>query len=184
MDIKASLISLGKTNPELRPHLREVLASLEKEASRGSVASYHAKFVSEVQGELDTIMRGSAVDSTKVRLQSDLSVVSGIGTLIYQYGRQMADELRFEVTSSPKVVARRLASRLEEDLRTASSDKPLTIREEKELEKANVFLMDVEIEGGSLPPRIQALSDLPRRFTPSEAREILDYFYKTAPGNY
>lgn len=119
MDIKASLIDLGNSNPDLRPHLRKVLATLEKKASRDSLAMMHAQFVSKVEQHLDDLMRRSAIDSTRVTVQLSISVLSGYATIIYQYGSENANELRFEVTASPKVVAQRLMKKLESEILAA-----------------------------------------------------------------
>lgn len=188
MNLKSSLIRLGSEQPELRPYLRKVLASLEKAASKSSLALLHARFVSQVEAVLDDLSRTSPVDGSSVRLQLSLSVSRGHATLLYQAPwHTRMKELDFPVTSSPEVVALLLMTRLNDDLkstRRSSSDKPLTRRELDTLAKANVYLMDVEMDGGVLPPRIQEISELRRRYTLSESREILDYFYHNAPGNY
>lgn len=60
----------------------------------------------------------------------------------------------------------------------------LSSKEEKLLAKANVWIMDVEMDGGTLPPEVERISSLRRRLNPDEARVLIDFFYRTAPGNY
>lgn len=115
-EVKASLIDLGYAHPELRPHLREVIAALDKRSSRESLAMMHAQFVSKVENHLARMMRDSPLDSTIVHIQLSLSVVSGYATLIYRYGKRTAEELRFEVTASPKIVALRLLMKMEAEV--------------------------------------------------------------------
>jgi len=64
------------------------------------------------------------------------------------------------------------------------SPAPLTPEEHKLMGKANIWVMDWEMDGGTLPRNIQLLSDLRRPLKPAEARELLDWFYHTAPGNF
>lgn len=78
----------------------------------------------------------------------------------------------------------RVASRYPELASTLERIAGLSAREKRDLSRANVYLMDVEMDGGQLPPRIEELSNLRRRLTVEEEREILDYFYTHAPGNY
>lgn len=65
-----------------------------------------------------------------------------------------------------------------------AAEKPLTPREERDMARANVYLMDVEMDGRRLPAAIEKLNNLRRKLRPSEQRQILDYFYNNAPGNY
>ena len=60
----------------------------------------------------------------------------------------------------------------------------LTSDEEKMLGKANMFIMDFEMDGGILPDRIQKISDKPSRLSDKEKRTLIDWFYRTAPGDY
>jgi hypothetical protein len=60
----------------------------------------------------------------------------------------------------------------------------LSPREEKDLAKANVWIMDWVVDGGSLPPEVERVSDLRRPLTDREARLILKWYYATAPGNF
>jgi hypothetical protein len=61
---------------------------------------------------------------------------------------------------------------------------PLTPDEEKKLAKANVYIMDVEMDGGRLPSDVQKAWDQNGPQTPANARIILDYFYRHAPGDF
>ena len=61
----------------------------------------------------------------------------------------------------------------------------LSPREQRELEKANVWLMDWEVEGyGALPAEIKKIADTTRKLTDSEKRTLLNWYYRTAPGDY
>ena len=64
---------------------------------------------------------------------------------------------------------------------------PLTPEEEKLLGKANVYLMDVEMDGGTWPPAVQKVTDKygwGKPMPPAAARVILDFFYRNAPGDF
>lgn len=63
-------------------------------------------------------------------------------------------------------------------------NRPLDAREKNELGKANVWAMDVEMDGGKVPRAIEKLIKRGHSRKPSESREILKWFYSTAPGNY
>jgi len=70
-----------------------------------------------------------------------------------------------------------------EPLRQAT-EKPLTPNEQKDLARANMFVMDWEVDGGNFPREINKLVNTRRRLTPNESRVILDWFYRTAPGDF
>lgn len=61
---------------------------------------------------------------------------------------------------------------------------PLTAAEKRTMGKVNVFIMDWEMDGGSLPPDIEKLASANRPLTPSEARKLIAWFHRTAPGDY
>jgi len=62
---------------------------------------------------------------------------------------------------------------------------PLTPEEQRELKTANVFLMDFVVDGwGTLPPEIAKIEALTRSLHPAEARDLLDWFRRTAPGDF
>jgi hypothetical protein len=61
---------------------------------------------------------------------------------------------------------------------------PLTSEEEHTAGKANVWAMDWEMDGGTLPRNIQRISDTRRRLKPAEVRELNYWFYQTAPGDF
>lgn len=62
---------------------------------------------------------------------------------------------------------------------------PLTHEEQRELKTANVFLMDFVVDGlGTLPPKIAKIEALSRPLKPAEARDLLDWFRRTAPGDF
>jgi len=75
-------------------------------------------------------------------------------------------------------------------LKTRLSSSPLTPEELRDLKRANTYVMDIEVEGGTrgwagpLPPEVQAVSDLRRELKPAEARIVLAFFYRYAPGNF
>ena len=60
----------------------------------------------------------------------------------------------------------------------------LTPREERDLAKANVWVMDWEMDGGTLPPEIEEISNKQGELSDEEKRTLLDWFYSTAPGNF
>lgn len=63
--------------------------------------------------------------------------------------------------------------------------KPLTPDEEKLMGRVNVFIMDWEADGGHLPPDLQKIFDKPDfHYTPDEARKLIAWFNRTAPGSY
>lgn len=64
-----------------------------------------------------------------------------------------------------------------------AGEKPLSDEEKKELARANIFVMDYEMDGGSLPPDIEALSTK-EALTPSEERKIIAWAKRLAPGNF
>ena len=66
----------------------------------------------------------------------------------------------------------------------AGADRPLTKAELRDLGKASIWAMDVEIDGGTVPPEIDRLIQRSRSLTPKEARVVLDWFYRTAPGSF
>jgi len=95
--------------------------------------------------------------------------------------------------ANPKVIAaptstglKTTQDALDAQAKTAArfDNKPLTPEEVKESGKANIWLMDWEMDGGKLPPNIQRISDIRRRLKPAEVRELLDWFYRTAPGGF
>lgn len=61
---------------------------------------------------------------------------------------------------------------------------PLTPEEVKESGRAYIWLMDWEMDGGTLPRNIQRINDIRRRLKPAEVRELNDWFYTTAPGGW
>jgi len=63
-------------------------------------------------------------------------------------------------------------------------EEPLDREEEKQLARANVFMMDVEMDGGTLPPAIDKLNSKKGKLSPSESRQVLRWFDATAPGNF
>ncbi len=73
------------------------------------------------------------------------------------------------------------AARLEAE--TAKANAPLTAAETRNLGIANVWIMDTECDGGTVPPRIAQLN-AKRDQTPSEKREIIAWAVTTAPGWY
>jgi hypothetical protein len=74
-----------------------------------------------------------------------------------------------------------LLKRLEE---AARDDRPLTHAEERELAKANTWAMDLEMDDGHPPREVAHLTELRRKMTPAEAREMIRWFRATAPGDY
>jgi len=66
---------------------------------------------------------------------------------------------------------------------TQKHEKPLTKEEEKQLGIANVFAMDFEADGGTLPPEIDDLVLKPN-ISPSDARKLIQWAYTRAPGTY
>ena len=115
MSIENQLVKLARNNPDLEPHVRRVLAEVNKTASQDSLKAMQSKFVSKVLQELDDAMRGSPVDSTAVKIDSYISVVNRVATLIYSHpSLQYAQELRFSLRDGPKKVAKALKSQLEE----------------------------------------------------------------------
>ena len=117
-DLKASLIKLGHDQPALRDHLRPILTKIQtredKVARGGSLASYHSKFVSEVDHALIPLLRGTSIMHDLVNIQLDISIIGRVATIIYQYGRTTPSELNFYPTSSAQLVATKLAQRLVE----------------------------------------------------------------------
>jgi hypothetical protein len=65
-----------------------------------------------------------------------------------------------------------------------ANGKPLTPEEQKLLSRVNIFIMDWEIDGGRLPDDLQQIADQDRSLTPDEARKLIAWFNKTAPGNF
>jgi len=63
-----------------------------------------------------------------------------------------------------------------------AGEKPLTPEEEKDLAKANVFVMDFEADGGTLPPDVDDL--MSRSPSPSEARKLIQWAKERTPGSF
>jgi hypothetical protein len=63
---------------------------------------------------------------------------------------------------------------------------PLSDIERRDLRKVILWAMDVDADGGVVPPEIDALLHFDKfsRLTVGEARKLLRWYYKTAPGNY
>jgi hypothetical protein len=79
---------------------------------------------------------------------------------------------------------RTLLAQLAEAKTPKISNAPLTDREERELARANTWAMDIEMDDGHPPREVAHLTELRRRLTPAEAREMIRWFRSTAPGNY
>lgn len=60
----------------------------------------------------------------------------------------------------------------------------LTDEEIKKYKKANVYAMDVEVDGGTLPDWIQKMMHASYKPTTKEKRKLIKWFYENAPGNY
>lgn len=60
-----------------------------------------------------------------------------------------------------------------------AAGKPLSPEEKRKLGKANVFLMDFEMDGGTLPPEIEALSS--GELDPDQARTVIRWAESRAP---
>jgi hypothetical protein len=72
-----------------------------------------------------------------------------------------------------------------EGLAKRNRNAPLTSEEQRTLKTANVYLMDFVVDGwGVLLPKIAKIEALTRPLKPAEARDLLDWFYRTAPGNF
>lgn len=85
-------------------------------------------------------------------------------------------------TRSHRMAVQRVARRF---LAAAKDDGPLTEAEKRELGKANMWVMDWEMDGlGKFPKEIEKIVELRRTLKPSEARVLLEWFRRTAPGNY
>ena len=54
----------------------------------------------------------------------------------------------------------------------------------KDMGRVNMFIMDWEMDGGTLPPGLQKISDLRRKLTDREKKKLFDWFNRTAPGDY
>jgi hypothetical protein len=65
----------------------------------------------------------------------------------------------------------------------AGDAKPLTPREEKDLGRANVYVMDWEVAGGELPPDVKQAFKVQKQ-DPNAARKVLEWAYDNAPGNF
>jgi hypothetical protein len=65
-----------------------------------------------------------------------------------------------------------------------AKDRPLTDLEKRDFGKVAIWAMDVEMDGGTVPDRIDKLLDRSRHLSPKETREVLKWYYSTAPGNY
>jgi hypothetical protein len=66
------------------------------------------------------------------------------------------------------------------------AETPLSDQERALIPKANVFIMDWEVDGGTFPPEVQKIVDekYGKDYAPSEARAIIKWFQETAPGDY
>lgn len=69
-------------------------------------------------------------------------------------------------------------------LRQAVRNEPLKEFEDLDVGKANMWIMDWEMDGGTLPREVQRVHDLRRKLKPDEQRVILKWFWSTAPGDY
>ena len=65
-----------------------------------------------------------------------------------------------------------------------SKEDSLTDEEIKKYKKANVYAMDVEVDGGTLPDWIQKMMHASYKPTTKEKRKLIKWFYENAPGNY
>jgi hypothetical protein len=62
-------------------------------------------------------------------------------------------------------------------------NEPLTPAEMRNLGIANFYAMDVECEGGTLPPRIAEITHGNRKLTPAESREIIAWAAANVAGS-
>lgn len=71
-------------------------------------------------------------------------------------------------------------------------DRPLTQEELRQLAKANSWAMDWESDGGTLPPEVARVADIPDpgrgqgepEKTPAQVRVLLAWYHRTAHGDY
>jgi hypothetical protein len=70
------------------------------------------------------------------------------------------------------------------DLKGPFSNAPLKEWEQRKMPKVNMWIMDLEMEGGGLPPEVQRVDDLRRRLKPAEKRVLIKFYEQSAPGNY
>lgn len=69
--------------------------------------------------------------------------------------------------------------------RTASRFKRWTRKErDRELGRVWDYIMDLDADGGRLPPKIQRLVGLHRKMTEAEEDEMLEWGYSNVPGYY
>ena len=62
-------------------------------------------------------------------------------------------------------------------------EKPLSPEEKKDLARANVFIMDFEVDGGILPPDVEALTNKDM-LSSTEERRVIQWAKSIAPGNF
>lgn len=75
------------------------------------------------------------------------------------------------------------SGRLQQIATKVAGEKPLTPEEKKELARANIFVMDFEADGGTLPSNIDDLASK-QTLSPSEARSLIEWAKGLTPGNF
>ena len=84
-------------------------------------------------------------------------------------------------TKLHRMATQRVARRF---MAAAKDDSPLTDEERRALPRANMWVMDWEMDGLELPKDVQKVVNLKRQPRPSETRILLEWFWNKAPRNY
>lgn len=89
---------------------------------------------------------------------------------------------RLEEAKAPKNVQK--LPRGSEIKKSDYSNEPLDSGEDRDLGYAGVFLMDVEMDGGTVPKHLSKLLDGSKKISNAEKRMLIAYFRRYAPGDF
>jgi hypothetical protein len=157
-----------------------------------SIHQAHTEFFQDVLHFLHVLVPSEKAPT--VRFESHLTIMDHEATIMFHINDTSTHTHRFPVEMAAHEVAVRVQAQIrtffEDQLAslkqaaTPNPDAPLTAEEVKLMGSVNVFLMDVEMDGGTFPPKIQKITDLRRRLKPAEQRQLITYFYQNARGSF
>ena len=165
----APLVWQGKVSPETLPTLADRISSFSGASKAEGIVLKNYR----------TGVFGKFINLEFQQGISDEALQGGIHPL-----RRGLKNTRRYANLSVHVASRYLAATAKKPLR--GPGKPLTDTEQRDLAAAFIWAMDIDADGGTVPPKIDVLLHRDRwdNLTIEEARFILDWFRQTAPGYF
>jgi hypothetical protein len=140
----------------------------------------------------------AALAILRATLKAELRGPSEVDQVIDVFSRHRTDEEGFVREAAALDILPRHGTRPMQELdlhylwQQIAVERPLEDDELRQLGKANSWAMDWESDGGTLPPEVARVADIPdpgrgqgkREKTPAQVRVLLAWYHRTAPGNY